>query len=108
MRVRDECAAAAQQGSTKIVVYDQFDVGLLSVNWMSDYVQLEQIYFLREYQRRGFGSQLLHELIAIAKQHKLPIRLRVLAVNPARYWYEKFGFVATEFTSERVFMELRP
>jgi GNAT superfamily N-acetyltransferase len=107
-RVRDECALAVQQESTKIIVIDQSDVGVLSASWMSDYVQLEQIYLLREYQRCGVGSQLLGDLIVSAKQRNLPIRLRVLAVNPARYWYEKFGFIATESTSERVFMELQP
>ena len=35
------------------------------------------------FQRHGFGTQLLTRLFVEARKSNLPIRLRVLAVNPA-------------------------
>jgi hypothetical protein len=43
-----------------------------------------------------------------AREANLPIRLRVLAVNPAKALYERLGFVVVEMTPERQFMEGAP
>jgi Acetyltransferase (GNAT) domain len=48
-----------------------------------------QLYIATTFQRRGFGTQLLKRLFVEASESKLPIRLRVLAVNPARAFYER-------------------
>jgi ribosomal protein S18 acetylase RimI-like enzyme len=66
---------------------------------------LVQLYIAKEFQRRGFGTQLLKRLLVEAGESKLPIRLRVLAVNPARALYERLGFVVVERTPERLLME---
>jgi ribosomal protein S18 acetylase RimI-like enzyme len=59
-------------------------------------------------QRRGLGAELLKRLFVEAKESHLPIRLRVLAVNPAKALYERLGFVVVERTPERYFMEWVP
>ena len=67
-----------------------------------------QLYIEKEFQRRGLGTQLLKRLFVEGRESSLPIRLRVLAVNPAKRLYERLGFVVIETTAERLFMEWRP
>jgi hypothetical protein len=38
----------------------------------------------------------------------VPVRLRVLVVNPAKQLYERLGFVVTETTPEFFYMEKTP
>jgi ribosomal protein S18 acetylase RimI-like enzyme len=40
-----------------------------------------------------------------ARDANKPLRLRVLGVNPAKRLYERLGFVVTETTNERYYME---
>jgi len=67
-----------------------------------------QLYIAKEFQRRGFGTRLLKRLLEEARGSNLPIRLRVLAVNPAKALYERLGFVVVERTPERYSMEWVP
>jgi GNAT superfamily N-acetyltransferase len=60
-----------------------------------------QLFILPAHQGQGVGRHLVENLIAEAAHAGLPIRLRVLRVNPARLFYEKLGFVVTESTPER-------
>jgi ribosomal protein S18 acetylase RimI-like enzyme len=71
-------------------------------------IQLVHLYIAKDYQRRGFGTQLLKKLFVEAREANLPICLRVLAVNPAKRLYERLGFVVVETTAERYFMEWHP
>lgn len=41
-----------------------------------------------------------------ARQAGKPVRLRLLAVNPARRLYEREGFRVSSTTPERIYMEL--
>ena len=50
----------------------------------------------------------LNNLILEASQSQRPICLRVLAVNLAKMFYEKLGFVVTEVTSDFLYMEKLP
>ena len=72
------------------------------------HIQLVQLYIAKEFQRCGFGTHLLNMLIVEARQLNLPIRLRVLALNQAKAFYERLGFVVVETTPERYFMEWIP
>jgi GNAT superfamily N-acetyltransferase len=63
---------------------------------------------LPNYQRAGIGTALISQLIEEADRSSLPIRLRVLVVNPAKQFYESFGFVVTEATPEFFLMEKAP
>jgi ribosomal protein S18 acetylase RimI-like enzyme len=96
----DSCSPNAQ-----VVEVDDISVGIFSVERCPTHIQLEQIYLLPEYQRMGIGTALLNTLISEATQLAIPIRLRVMAVNPAKGFYERLGFIITEVTSEFFFME---
>ncbi len=83
----------------------QKPIGVFVVKRCPAHIQLEQIYLLPEYQRAGIGTALINSLLAEASQSKLPVRLHVMAVNPAKSFYKRFGFIVTEATSEFFFME---
>lgn len=89
----------------QIIQLDGQDVGCLAVERHPTHLQLAKLYLLPQFQRCGIGTFLLQQLIAEAKQRQLPLRLRVLAVNPAYQFYQQHGFVVKEQTRERFFME---
>lgn len=93
---------------TEIIEHNGTGVGIQLVKRTDTHIQLEQLYIAKAFQRRGLGTELLKRLMTEARESNLPIRLRVLAVNPARVWYERLGFLAIETTPERIFMEWRP
>ncbi|NJN01027.1 MAG: GNAT family N-acetyltransferase [Leptolyngbyaceae cyanobacterium RM1_1_2] len=48
----------------------------------------------------GIGTALLNNLILEALQSRIPVRLRVIVVNPAKSFYERLGFFVAETTTE--------
>jgi ribosomal protein S18 acetylase RimI-like enzyme len=87
---------------------DGVPIGIQFIERSGTHIQLEQLYIVKAFQRRGFGTELLKRLLVEAKESNLPIRLRVLAVNPAKRLYERLGFVVVKSTPERYFMEWKP
>ena len=75
---------------------------------MHEYVLATWGRWNEEYQRRGIGSKLVERLLAEARSARLPLRLRVLRVNPAFRLYQRMGFRVVEATPERYFMEHLP
>jgi len=82
--------------------------GVLAVQEHPEHLQLEKIYLLPEYQGRGIGTRVVQGIQARAVELRLPLRLRVLAVNPVRRLYERLGFRVVRSTEERHFMEFIP
>lgn len=83
------------------------DVGCLCYRESETEVRLARIFILPQYQNRGFGTQIMRDLMVRADRKGLPIRLSVLRVNPARLLYERLGFsVVAE--SETHYTMLRP
>ena len=107
-RSRRETTEQVTAGRTEIVELNGLPIGLQLVDRPGTHIQLLQLYIAKDYQRRRFGTQLLGRLFAEARKSKLPIRLRVLAVNPARALYERLGFCVVDTTPERYFMEWVP
>jgi ribosomal protein S18 acetylase RimI-like enzyme len=92
----------------QVVLVDGEPAGILAVEIHDRHLQLEKIYLSPAFQRQGVGTQLVKQLIEFVRMSKKPIRLRVLAANSAaRRLYERLGFVVTEVTPQRVFMEHR-
>jgi GNAT superfamily N-acetyltransferase len=103
-----ETAEQVSAGKTKIIELDDVPIGIQLIERSGTHIQLEQLYIVKAFQRRGFGTELLKRLLVEAKESNLPIRLRVLAVNPAKRLYERLGFVVVKSTPERYFMEWKP
>jgi ribosomal protein S18 acetylase RimI-like enzyme len=91
-----------------IVQLGSTDIGCLEWVEEPDEFHLNKLYILPAYQNRGFGGQILNNLIAQARKALKPIHLSVLAVNPAQAFYTRHGFRAERRTPERTFMAWRP
>ena len=107
-RVLQESAEDSVSPNAQVIQVGDVGVGVFVVIESPMCLQLEQIYLLPKYQRLGIGSALIHSLIKEASQSQLPIRLRVMAINPVKKFYEKCGFIVTEVTPEFFFMEKMP
>ena len=103
--VRQRCSSNIAAGFTQIIELKGVQIGIYVVERPPDHVQLLQIFILPDYQRRGIGSSLIERLLAEARASNLPLRLRVLRVNPAFELYQRMGFKVVQETPERYFME---
>jgi len=68
-------------------------------------IWLRQIYLLPENQRKGVGAFLVKQLLAEGSRANVPIRLRVIALNPALSFYGRLDFVVTETTPDLVYLQ---
>ena len=76
----------------RVIEYMRKDVGILAIDKKTDYLKLNQLYILPEYQNKGIGSECMLQIMAEA--NGLPIKLQVLKSNPkAIRFYKKLGFV---------------
>lgn len=107
-RVQRESREDSISPNAQVIQVGNAAVGVFLVERYPTHIQLEQIYLLPEYQRRGIGTVLINSLMREAAQSRVPIRLRVMVVNPAKSFYERFGFVVTEATPEFFSMEKVP
>ena len=103
--VRQRSSENIAAGLTQIIELGHTAIGIHVVEREPDAIRLLQIFILPEYQRRGIGSHLIERLLAEARSARLPLRLRVLRVNPAFALYQRMGFNVVEATPERYFME---
>ncbi|VEP12211.1 Acetyltransferase [Hyella patelloides LEGE 07179] len=106
--VQRESYEDSSSPNAQVIQIGDVSVGVFTVERFPTYIQLEQIYLLPKYQRLGIGTRLLNSLISEASQSQIPVRLRVLAVNSAKMFYEKFGFAVTKATSDFLYMEKSP
>jgi GNAT superfamily N-acetyltransferase len=88
-----------------IVRVDDRDVGYLKVEYHDDHVFLAGIYLDRAYRSRGFGSELIVDLLERCWNLRKPLRLRVLRPNPAQRLYRRLGFRPIEETETHIYME---
>jgi ribosomal protein S18 acetylase RimI-like enzyme len=107
-RVLKESLEDSISPNAQVIQIGEVAVGVFLVERLLTHIQIEQIYLLPEYQRLGIGSALIHTLIQESSQSQLPIRLRVMAINPAKKFYEKLNFFVTEATPEFFLMEKVP
>jgi GNAT superfamily N-acetyltransferase len=89
----------------KIIQLAGRDIGLIELDRRSDHWFLGKLYLLPDYQNLGLGGCLLERLKDDARSARVPLRLTVLEVNPARRFYERHGFMLTHTISPRHHME---
>ncbi len=107
-RVRSESREHSTCPHARVIQVGDLAAGVFVVERYPTHIQLAQIYLLPEYQRLGIGSALIDSLIIEGSQSKLPIRLHVMAVNPAQKFYEQLGFVVTKTSPDLLFMQKSP
>lgn len=92
----------------QVIVLDGRDIGVIAVERKDTELFLAKIYLLPEYQNRGIGTRLIQVLLQEAFDQYLPVKLRVLKVNPARKLYERLGFKVVEEADTHYLMEAVP
>jgi GNAT superfamily N-acetyltransferase len=103
---RKNIAETIAAKNCSIIEYQDEDIGAISIERHSDFIQLAQLFILPPHQNRGIGTTLVRKLAQESRQSGKPLRLRVLRTNPARRLYEREGFHVSSVTPERVYMEL--
>jgi len=83
-------------------------VGCIALERNPEQWKLNRIFLLPSHQGRGIGTQRMEALLAEADTLGVPIRLRVLHVNPARRLYDRLGFAAIGATATHFLMERLP
>jgi GNAT superfamily N-acetyltransferase len=105
-RVLRESLQDSTSRKAKVIQYNGQDIGVLLVNEEPSHFQLQQVYLLPPFQRKGIGTQLVSSLVKNASAVGKPLRLRVLKVNSAKQFYEKLSFVVTGEDDEFFKMEI--
>ena len=95
-------------GRTQIIERGGVPIGVLRAVRTAECMNLKQIFIRPAFQRQGLGSALLGQLIGEARVADIPLRLRVLRVNPAQRLYRRLGFTVSRETQEHVYMERTP
>jgi len=102
IRVRFD--SATRTADHAIVELDGQPIGFTCVTSTAVEVYLVRLMILPQFQKRGFGGQIIRETLARADARHLPVRLRVMKVNPAKRLYERHGFVVGEETDTHFVM----
>jgi len=84
------------------------DIGIMAIDIKPDYMKMNQLFLLPEYQGKGIGSRCMDQIIEEACQMNLCIRLRVLKINPrALTFYLRQGFIRVGETNTHTLLERR-
>ena len=84
----------AQFGTAEfqIILADATPAGRLYINRSEDEIKIIDIALLPEFRSNGMGSSLLKQILAEAKQKRIPVRIHVQQSNPAFHLYQRLGF----------------
>jgi GNAT superfamily N-acetyltransferase len=101
---RDYFRQKFDPAATEIIGFDGRDIGILKLERRPDELFLALIEILPEWQGRGIGAAVILDVLAQGVQWGLPVTLQVLYNNPARFLYERLGFVLTGRTETHLTM----
>ena len=85
----------------QIVLIDGEPIGLLETYLEDDHLRLRNIALVAAWRNHGMGTALVR---ALTRTTRREIRLTVLAVNPARRFYQRLGFEVVGPTNGDVVM----
>ena len=97
-----------QCGMFARIYADDVSVGAVAHERHDTHIQLEEIYVEPAKQSQGLGTTVMNSFLIQSRSLGLPIRLHVLASNPARAFYEGLDFKITHSTPEVNYMEYTP
>ena len=88
----------------EILCLEEKEIGCIAIEDKGDFLFLDYIAILPDYQNRGLGTQLIGELLELGKSRGIQVRLNVIKVNPARKLYERLGFQVVGSDEYRYYM----
>lgn len=94
--------------SFDVILVDGVPAGRLYLHRREREIRLVDITFLPEFRGQGFGSSLLHDLLADAEVAGKPLTIHVEKYNPAMRLYQRLGFTRIDETGPYDLMEWRP
>jgi ribosomal protein S18 acetylase RimI-like enzyme len=97
-----------ERGQFSRIYADGVLVGAVAHVQHETHIQFEEIYLEPERRNRGMGTKVMKHFLDQAEVLGVPIRLHVLASNPARRFYERLGFSITRSTPGVNYMEYTP
>jgi GNAT superfamily N-acetyltransferase len=84
------------------------DVGIMAVVRAPDCMKVNQLFLLSEHQGKHIGRRCMLLIMEEARQLGLPVRLRVMKVNPrALAFFQRLGFIRIDETDTHDLMEYR-
>jgi len=95
-RRRRESVEESANPNARIILVGAIEAGILLVERRPHEVHLQDLYLFPKYQGQGIGSAIVSALQKEAIARRVPIRLQVLKVNPAKRFYERLGFSVLE------------
>jgi ribosomal protein S18 acetylase RimI-like enzyme len=106
--MRQAYGAAATQATFLIVSHEQTPVGRWVVERGQKEWRVVDVALLPEWRGQGIGTELLQGLLGEASDNNVPVRLQVLANNPAIRLYERLGFARLAENPPYLCMEWNP
>jgi ribosomal protein S18 acetylase RimI-like enzyme len=82
-----------KKATFEIITIQSKDAGRLYLNQDENEIRIIDISLLPEYRGKGFGSEIMGEILKNGEQLKKPVRLSVFINNPAQRFYKRLGFV---------------
>jgi GNAT superfamily N-acetyltransferase len=91
----------------EVITLDGKDVGVLACERGADATFVSLIELAPAWHGRGLGTRILAQILCETRRRGVPVRLRVLKVNPALRLYERLGFVHVGDTATHHMLEAR-
>ena len=88
----------------RIIVEGEESIGCMTTIAHPDHIWIDQLYISPGFQRKGIGSTALRTILSEAAVMGVPVRLSVIATNPALDFYRRHGLHTYNETPERRFM----
>jgi len=97
-----------QKKPWSIILLDKTPIGTVSVDRRAQAIQLTDFYILPDYQRRGFGTQVLARILYECDSNDRDCEIRLLRGNKAESFFRRHGFREIENDDTHCFMIRNP
>ena len=89
-----------------IIELDTIDIGIMTIGYEPDCLNIYQLFILPTYQRKGIGTYCMEQIHNKASKRHIPVRLRTFKINnPAIAFYTKLGYKKTDKTETHFIFE---
>ena len=83
-------------------------IGFYVVRDNVDYLHLDHLYVTPEYQSMGIGRRVVEQVLSVANDKGIPVKLRALKGSRANQFYTRLGFKKTHIEAFDEYYESTP